>query len=175
MMWALRDMLAPERVSFESGIGSQKQAFERLGELLAPATGLPASRLAAAFAARERLGTTGFGGGVAIPHGRLEGAAADGGDGGGDGSGDGIGSGIGSGLAALLCLAQPVDWQAVDGQPVDLLVALATGSDDGAAHLQALALVGRTLRDRQLVEKLRGAADADALWAILDMAAKKAA
>ena len=155
LMRKLSDMLAPERVSFEPAVASQKQIFERLGELLAPATGRAPSLLAASFAERERLGTTGFGGGIALPHGRLP--------------------GIGASIAALLCLAVPVEWQAVDGQPVDLLVALVTGPDAGAGHLQALALVGRTFRDRQLVEKLRGAANADALWAILDMAEKKAA
>lgn len=153
-MRKLSDMLAPERVLFEAGLGGQKQAFGRLGELLAPATGLPAEQVAAAFAERERLGTTGFGDGIAIPHGRLPGIAP---------------------CAALLCLADPVDWQAVDGRPVDLIVALATGVDSGAEHLRALALVGRSLRDRQLVEKLRGAANAGALWAILEMAEKKAA
>lgn len=154
-MLNLSDMLAPDRVSFETGIGSQKQAFERLAELLSTAVDQPQARLVAALAEREKLGTTGFGDGIAIPHGRIPGICGT--------------------TAAFLCLADPIDWQAVDGRPVDLMVGMVTDSDAGASHLQALALVGRTLRDRQFVAKLRGAANADALWAILDMAGKKAA
>ncbi|MCG2841878.1 PTS sugar transporter subunit IIA [Sandaracinobacter sp. RS1-74] len=154
-MMKLRDLLGDGAVAFDPSIGSQKAAFERIGDLLAAETDAPAPAIAAALAERERLGTTGFGGGIAIPHGRVAGA--------------------GEMRAAVVRLAQPLEWQAVDGVPVDLLVALVGPEEAGAGHLKALALVSRTLRDRAFVAKLRGAADAGALWAILSSVEKRAA
>lgn len=153
-MLKLSDMLAPERISFETEPAGQKQLFERLGGLLAAATPVRPAQIAMALAGREKLGTTGFGGGVAIPHGRVAGIDAS---------------------VALLRLRQPVDWLAVDGLPVDVVVALVTSPEAGAGHLRALALVGRTLRDAQFVAKLRGADSADAIWAILHAAERRAA
>jgi PTS system nitrogen regulatory IIA component len=147
MMMKLGDLLGDGAVALEPGLASQKSVFERIGELLTSATGAPAAAITAALADRERLGTTGFGGGTAIPHGRVPGL-----------------SGI---HAAVVRLAQPVDWHSVDGTPVDLLVALVGPEDAGANHLKALALVSRTLRDKAFVAKLRGASDSGALWALL--------
>lgn len=154
-MMKLSELLGIGAVSFEPGIASQKAAFERIGELLAEETGAPAETIASALAERERLGTTGFGGGTAIPHGRVPGL-------------EGI-------RAAVLRLGQPVEWQAVDGAPVDLLVALIGPEEAGANHLKALALVSRTLRDQAFVAKLRGVSDSGALWALVAGEERRAA
>lgn len=151
----LSDLLGTGAVAFEPGIASQKAVFERIGELLSAATGAPPGAISTALAERERLGTTGFGGGTAIPHGRVP--------------------GIGGIRAAVVRLAQPVDWQAVDGAPVDLLVALVGPEEAGADHLKALALVSRTLRDQAFVAKLRGVSDSGALWALVAGEERRAA
>lgn len=154
-MMKLSDLLGDGAVAFDPGIGSQKAAFERIGELLSESTGAPPEAIAAALAERERLGTTGFGGGTAIPHGRVPGIP-----------------GI---HAAVVRLANPVDWHSVDGTPVDVLVALVGPEEAGADHLKALALVSRTLRDQAFLAKLRGATDSGALWALLASQERRAA
>lgn len=155
VMMKLRDLLGDGAVSFEPGIASQKAVFDRIGELLSVSTGASAELIAAALHERERLGTTGFGGGTAIPHGRVPGIP-----------------GI---HAAVVRLGNPLDWQAVDGTPVDVLVALVGPEEAGADHLKALALVSRTLRDQPFVAKLRGASDSGALWALLAGEERRAA
>jgi PTS system nitrogen regulatory IIA component len=96
---------------------------------------------------RERLGSTGIGGGIAIPHGRL--GALD----------------KPRGLFARL--VQPVDFDSIDERPVDIVFLLVAPEGAGADHLKALARVSRLLRDRSLVEKLRATESADALYALL--------
>jgi PTS system nitrogen regulatory IIA component len=96
---------------------------------------------------RERLGTTGVGGGIAIPHGRLP--------------------GLTHMFGLFARLERPVDFEAIDERPVDLIFLLLAPSAAGADHLKALARVSRLLRDRSLVEKLRATESADALYALL--------
>jgi nitrogen PTS system EIIA component len=96
---------------------------------------------------RERLGSTGIGGGIAIPHGRMTTLAKP------------------SGLFARL--AQPVDFDSIDERPVDIVFLLVAPDSAGADHLKALARVSRLLRDRNLVEKLRATESAEALYALL--------
>jgi len=151
----LRNLLESGRISFESGITTRKQAFDRIGELLAEATGVPAPEIARVLGEREQLGTTGFGGGTAIPHGRL--------------------AGVDRMHVAILRLQNPVDWQAMDGVPVDLLVALIGPDRASADYLKALALISRTLREESMLRKLRGAADSAALWALVADREKAAA
>lgn len=96
---------------------------------------------------REALGSTGFGGGAAIPHARLPGLPA---------------------CAALVArLPEPIDWGAVDGEPVDVLVLLLSPEDAGADHLKALARISRCLRDPATLPALRAARDAGAMLAAL--------
>ena len=154
-MMKLSELLGVGAVALEPGIASQKSAFERIGELLSTSTGAAPDTIAMALAERERLGTTGFGGGTAIPHGRVPGVP-----------------GI---HAAVVRLANPIEWHSVDGAPVDVLVALIGAEDAGADHLKALALVSRTLRDQAFVAKLRGAGDSGALWALLAGEERRAA
>lgn len=142
-----RDLLAPTAVALDVPATSQKAVFERAAALLADATGVSEEALCTALVERERLGTTGFGGGTAIPHGRVV--------------------GLERMAVAVVRTAQPLDWHALDGLPVDLVVALVGPEAAGADHLKCLALVSRTLRDRQLVEKMRGATQAGALWTLL--------
>jgi PTS system nitrogen regulatory IIA component len=96
---------------------------------------------------RERLGSTGIGGGIAIPHGRMAGLAAP--------------------VGLFVRLAHPIDFEAVDERPVDLVFLLVAPEGAGADHLKALARVSRLLRDRSLVEKLRATDSGDALYALL--------
>ena len=148
-------LLAPEAVVLDNGATSQKLVFERAGALLAAGTDVAPEAITAALAERERQGTTGFGQGTAIPHGRVVGFPRL--------------------AAAVIRLAQPVEWAAVDGLPVDLVLALAGPDEPGADNLKALALLSRTLRDRVLVEKLRGVNDAGALWALMEGQTRQAA
>jgi PTS system nitrogen regulatory IIA component len=148
-------LLAPEAVVLDMTATSQKQVFERVGALLADVGETPAETIVGALAERERQGTTGFGDGTAIPHGRVIGYPRL--------------------AAAVVRLAHPVDWNAVDGLPVDLVLALAGPELAGADNLKALALLSRTLRDRELVAKMRGANDAGALWSLLAGQARQAA
>lgn len=141
------DLLAPGAVLAPHGAANKRAAMAALGVRAAGLMGLEAGCVTDALLARERLGSTGFGGGVAIPHGRVDGLR-----------------GIGG---VVMRLAQPIDWEAIDGRPVDLVFMLVGPEAGGAAHLKALARVSRALRDPALVAKLRGAPDADSLRALL--------
>lgn len=149
------NLLQPAAVMLDAAATTRRAALERLAQLLADATGAPPGDVLAALLAREEAGITGFGDGTAVPHGRL--------------------AGLNRVAAAVLRLAQPVDWGAVDGLPVDLVVGLIGPEEAGAEPLKALALVSRSLRDRALVAKMRGAEDAAALWALLAGHARAAA
>ena len=143
----LGDLLAPERVHAGAAVANKKLLLVQLGQLCAQTLGLEARDVADRLAAREKLGSTGFGGGVAIPHARIPGLA---------------------GVRGLvLRLAQPIDYGAADGAPVDLVFLLLSPEAGGAAHLKALARVSRRLRDVAFVAKLRGAGSPDALYALL--------
>jgi PTS system nitrogen regulatory IIA component len=106
-----------------------------------------AAEILSSIGERERLGSTGFGQGVAIPHGKIE------------------------GLARIYCmfarLSDPVDYKAIDGQPVDLIFLLLSPPDAGAEHLKALAAISRVTRHAPTLEKMRGARSRDALAAVL--------
>jgi nitrogen PTS system EIIA component len=147
MMNDLSELLALDRMDAGLGVANKKALFQQIGLVMARKTGLQAKDIAAALNERERLGSTGFGGGVAIPHGKVEGLAQV------------------TGYFARL--AQPIEFQSVDGLPVDLVFLLLSPPDAGADHLKALASVSRTLRDRQMTAKLRGARSRDALFALL--------
>lgn len=143
----LSDLLSPDLVVIGVGATSKKNLFQQLGALAAPALDLDAGMVSAALADRERLGSTGFGGGVAIPHARIEGLPRI--------------------VIIVARLAQGIDFQAVDDEPVDIVVAMLSPPDAGADHLKALARVSRRFRDRTFVAKLRGAGSRDAMYALL--------
>ncbi len=146
-MHDLHDLVTPEAVASGVTAGSKKKLFALLADVAARAYGLDAAAVAAALAARERLGTTGFGGGIAIPHGRIE--------------------GLESVRGVMMRLDRPIDFGAVDDSPVDLVFMLLSPVQAGAEHLKALARVSRRLRDRSFTAKLRGAGSADAIYALL--------
>lgn len=126
---------------------NKRGLFHILGQMAGQRLGLDPADVIAAVAERERLGSTGFGNGVAIPHGKL----AD----------------LGRIYCQVARLSEPIDYKAVDGQPVDLAFFLLSPPDAGAEHLKALAAISRTVRHAPTLEKLRGARSADALAAVL--------
>lgn len=140
------DLLLPQTVFEDISAANKKAALQHLAQALALAHGLDGRIVGTVIADRERLGSTGFGGGVAIPHGKI--------------------AGIGQVIGGFARLAQPVDFQAVDELPVDIVFMLLSPPDAGADHLKALARVSRQLRDRGFVAKLRGAGSPDALFAL---------
>ena len=143
----LSDLLTPATVLTGLPAANKKALFQQVAATLAAAHGLDARAVADCLATREKLGSTGFGAGVAIPHGKLPGLARV------------------TGLFARL--AQPIDFQAVDDLPVDLVFVLLSPADAGADHLKALARISRALRDTGTLAKLRGAGSTDALFALL--------
>jgi len=145
-MTEFSDLLLPGAVVANLAASAKKPLFQQIGAIAASAYGLDAAEVANALVAREKLGSTGFGGGVATPHGRIDGLAHV--------------------VGVFARLAQPIDFKAVDDLPVDIVFTLLSPPDAGAAHLKALALVSRSLRDRAFVAKLRGAASPDALYAL---------
>jgi len=146
-MTDLSDLITPEAVVLALGTGNKKSLFQQLGAAASRAYGLDAKLVADRLGAREKLGSTGFGGGIAIPHGKLEDLRAV--------------------VGVFARLPQPVDFNAVDELPVDLVFMLLSPVGAGAEHLKALARVSRALRNRAFAAKLRGAGSPDALYALL--------
>ena len=141
------DLLTPQRVIPQLRAASKKQALQELARRAAALTGIHERSIYEVLMERERLGTTGIGMGIGIPHGKLAGLAA---------------------LCGMFArLERPIPYDAIDDQPVDLIFLLLAPDNAGADHLKALALVSRLLRDRSMCEKLRGTDTADALYALL--------
>lgn len=142
----LSDILHPSAVFAGLAVPNKKTLFQQLAGAAERLTGAEPRLIVERLAERERLGSTGFGGGVAIPHGKLE--------------------GIDHVVGAFARLAAPIDFQAIDGMPVDLVFLLLSPPAAGVEHLKALSRVSRRLRDRNFVSKLRGAGSEDALYAL---------
>lgn len=141
------DLLKPDSVIAELRGADKRQVLRELARRAAPLVNIPEMTVHAALLARERLGSTGVGAGVAIPHARIPGLSAP------------------HGLFARL--ARPITFDAIDGQPVDLIFLLLVPEGAGSDHLAALACVSRTLRNPATAKLLRGSTDAAALHAIL--------
>jgi PTS system nitrogen regulatory IIA component len=146
-MTDLTDILTSEAVEASLTVANKKALFQQLAANAGRQSGLAAKDILASLNAREKVGSTGFGGGTAIPHGKI--------------------AGLDKVFGAFARLAQPIDFGAVDGMPVDLVFLLLSPPDAGADHLKALASVSRAFRDRQMLDKLRGARSRDALYALL--------
>jgi PTS system nitrogen regulatory IIA component len=127
--------------------GNKRSLLQQLANLAAQRLEADPGLVLASVAEREQLGSTGFGQGVAIPHGKIEGLSRI------------------YGLFARL--AEPVDYKAIDGRPVDLVFLLLSPPDAGADHLKALAAISRVTRHSSILEKMRGARSRDALAAVL--------
>jgi nitrogen PTS system EIIA component len=143
----LANLVYPATVRAQMPVESKRAFFPLAGSLAATALGLDAAEVAEALLERERLGSTAFGRGMAIPHARIPGL-----------------SGV---RGMFIQFVRPIDFDAVDALPVDLAFILLSPVDAGADHLKALAQVSRFLRDEAAVARLRGARGADALYAIL--------
>lgn len=126
---------------------SKRQALQELAKRAAAATGHPEQAIFDLLRERERLGTTGVGGGIAIPHGRLP--------------------GLDRFYGLVARLETPIEFDSIDGQPVDLIFLLLAPQGAGTDHLKALARVSRLLRDRRVRATIRGADGADAIYAVL--------
>jgi PTS system nitrogen regulatory IIA component len=143
----LSDFLDFDSVKPALPAGNKRQLLQQLAHLAGQRLGQDSASILASLVERERLGSTGFGQGVAIPHGKVE------------------------GLSSIYCmfarLSEPVDYKAVDGEPVDLVFLLLSPPDSGAEHLKALAAISRVVRHAPTLEKMRGARSRDALAAVL--------
>lgn len=143
----LLDFLDPQAVLPALRVSGKKQALQEMASQAARLTGHSDTAIYEALLQRERLGSTGIGEGIAIPHGKLPGLTRI------------------FGLVARL--DKPVDFEALDGQPVDVLFLLLAPEGAGADHLKALARVARVLREPGLIERVRATRDATALYAIM--------
>jgi nitrogen PTS system EIIA component len=143
----LADLMTSRGVIAVLRAGNKRQVLQELARRAAAITGIPEKRIYDALVERERLGTTGIGTGVEVPHCRLP--------------------ELNRLYGMFARLERPVPFEAIDDQPVDLVFLLLAPADAGADHLKALARVSRLLRDKAMCEKLRGANSADALYALL--------
>lgn len=147
----IADLITPQGVVAKLRVTSKKQALQELARRAADITGQPERAIFEVLIERERLGTTGVGNGIAIPHGKLAGLER---------------------LYGLFArLETPIDFDAIDEQPVDLICLLLAPESAGADHLKALARISRLLRDRSVCEKLRGSDNTDAIYALLSESA----
>ena len=143
----IADLLSPRGVIAQLRVGNKKAALQEIAKRAATITGVTERQIYDALIERERLGSTGIGHGIALPHAKLP-------------------------ELPQLCgvfarLERPIAFEAIDDQPVDLVFALLAPAGAGAEHLRALARVSRLLRDRGICQKLRGTDNGDALFALL--------
>ncbi|MHB2167262.1 PTS IIA-like nitrogen regulatory protein PtsN [Alsobacter sp. R-9] len=143
----LSDFLTQDAVVAGLKVNSKKQALQELAERAAAVSGLPEREIFDTLLQRERLGSTGIGHGIAIPHGKL--------------------ARVPKLFGVFAKLDKAIDFEALDGEPVDLVFVLIAPESAGADHLKALARVARVLRDTSITQKLRAAETADALYAVL--------
>jgi len=143
----LADILAPRAVLYCTAVANKRQLFESMAQRAAELTGLVAQDIAEAIHQRESLGSTGLGNGVAVPHGKLVGL---------------------QGVTLLFArLAEPIEFDAMDDQPVDLVAMLLAPVGAGADHLKALSCVARVLRTDATIELIRRTEEEDAIHALL--------
>lgn len=134
-------ILAPLRAS------NKKQALQEIAQQAAKHTNLGAREIFECLIERERLGSTGVGDGVAIPHGRF--------------------AGLDKSVGFFAVLPKPIEFESIDQEPVDLIFALLAPEESGADHLKSLAGIARLLRDKRICAKLRGAQNIEAIFALL--------
>jgi len=143
----LSDLLGPDAILSGLIVPNKKALFQQLAAAAAKLTGADPRVIVERLVERERLGSTGFGGGVAIPHGKID--------------------NLDHVVGIFAQLASPIDFQAIDDMPVDIALLLLSPPDAGVEHLKALARISRKLRDKAFVAKLRGAGSPDAIYALL--------
>jgi PTS system nitrogen regulatory IIA component len=149
------DLVSPNAIIPALKVNGKKQALQEIAAKAAELTGQSERVILEVLLQREKLGSTGIGNGIAIPHGKLPKLHK---------------------LFGLFArLERPVDFEALDGQPVDLIFLLLAPEGAGADHLKALARVARLLRDPEVARKLRESSDAEALYAVLALPSVSAA
>jgi len=146
-MMSLNDLISPQAVIASLKANGKKQALIELSERAAEVSGLDSREILDALIQRERLGSTGIGGGIAIPHGKL--------------------ARCNRIFGVFARLEKPIDFEALDDAPVDLIFLLIAPENAGADHLNALSRAARMLRDQSLVATLRSTRDPSALYSIL--------
>ncbi|MGE0037201.1 MAG: PTS IIA-like nitrogen regulatory protein PtsN [Xanthobacteraceae bacterium] len=151
----LTDLVATNAIIPALKVTSKKQVLAELAVKAAELSGQNERAILEILQQREKLGSTGVGNGIAIPHGKLP--------------------KLGKLFGLFARLERPVDFEALDGQPVDLVFLLLAEEGAGADHLKALARVARLLRDADIARKLRDSRDAEALYAVLAMPSASAA
>ncbi|MFN3658433.1 MAG: PTS IIA-like nitrogen regulatory protein PtsN [Pseudolabrys sp.] len=145
----LTDLIAPNAILPALKVNNKKQALQELAARAAELTGQNEKAILEILLQREKLGSTGVGNGIAIPHGKL--------------------AKLGRLFGLFARLERPIDFEALDGQPVDLVFLLLAPEAAGADHLKALARVARLLRDPEITRRLRESRDSDAIFAVLSM------
>jgi len=143
----LTDLVAPNAIIPALKVNGKKQALQELATKAAELTGQDERVVFETLLQREKLGSTGVGSGIAIPHGKLP--------------------QLDRLFGMFARLERPIDFEALDGQSVDLIFLLLAPEGAGADHLKALARVARVLRDPEVAEKLRQSRDAEALYSVL--------
>jgi PTS system nitrogen regulatory IIA component len=143
----LSDLVKPDAVVPSLKANSKKQALQALAEKAAEMTGLDEREVFETLVQREKLGSTGVGGGIAIPHGKL--------------------AKLDRIFGLFARLPKPIDFESLDDQPVDLVFLLLAPESAGADHLKALARVARLFREPGVAGKLRASADKSALYSVL--------
>ena len=151
----LTDLIAPAAIIPALKVNGKKQALQELAARAAELTGQSERAIFEILLQREKLGSTAVGNGIAIPHGKLP--------------------KLGRLFGLFARLERPIDFEALDSQPVDLIFLLLAPEAAGADHLKALARVARMLRDPEVARKLRESSDTDALYAVLAMPQSRAA
>lgn len=141
------DLLVPEAVHTGIAVSNKKQLFQKLADFAVQAYCFDPDEVYDRLMERERLGSTGFGGGIAIPHAKID--------------------GLDRVCALVLHLEQPIAFDAIDNAPVDVIFALLSPADGGVVHLKTLARVSRYLRSGQNIACIRGASSDAALLALL--------
>lgn len=140
----VEQLLSPERIGCHISASSKKRTLEQLSELLQRGANVEDKcEIFDALLARERLGTTGFGHGVAIPHGRLK--------------------SLKEPIAAFITLEPGIDFDAIDHSPVDLILALLVPDDSADTHIELLSQIAEMLRDPELTRQLRSAVNSEAI------------
>ena len=151
----LTDLVAPGAIIPALKVNSKKQLLQELAAKAAELSGQSERTILEILQQREKLGSTGVGNGIAIPHGKL--------------------AKLTKLFGVFARLDRAIDFEALDGQPVDLVFLLLAPEGAGADHLKALARVARLLRDSEIARKLRNSRDAEALYAVLAMPSASAA
>ena len=151
----LSDLVAPNAIIPALRVNGKKQILQEVAARAAELTGQNERTIFEILVQREKLGSTGVGNGIAIPHGKL--------------------AKLDKLFGLFARLERPIDFEALDGQPVDLVFLLLAPEGAGADHLRALARVARLLRDPEVARKLRESRDSEALYAVLAMPSASAA